>query len=235
VTVLPQLTKFKGIALDFIFPKQCVGCGREGMFLCATCQKTITRILPPLCPKCGRPQPSGVLCPDCVKWSASIDGIRSPFKFDGVIRKAVHQLKYRNLRALSAQLAGFLYEYTVSYPLPTDVLVPVPLHSKRLKERGYNQSELLARELSKLTGIPLIEDSLVRQRYAGPQARTTSVTERQSNVSGAFTCRNRILKDKAVLLIDDVSTSGTTLDACAGELKKSGAASVWGLVVAREI
>jgi ComF family protein len=144
-------------------------------------------------------------------------------------------LKYRNLRALSAQLAGFLYEYTVSYPLPTDVLVPVPLHSKRLKERGYNQSGLLARELSKLTGIPLIEDSLVRQRYAGPQARTTSVTERQSNVSGAFTCRNRILKDKAVLLIDDVSTSGTTLDACADELKKSGAVSVWGLVVAREI
>jgi ComF family protein len=139
------------------------------------------------------------------------------------------------LRALSSPLAGFLYEYTVSYPLPADVLVPVPLHSKRLKERGYNQSELLARELGKLTNLPLIDNCLVRQHYTGPQARTTSVNERQSNVSGAFTCRNWSLKDKAVLLIDDVSTSGTTLDSCAGELKKSGAVSVWGLVVAREI
>ena len=233
--MLPQLIKFKGIALDFIFPKQCVGCGREGTFLCSTCRKTISRIMPPLCPKCGRPQPSGVLCPDCVKWHASIDGIRSPFKFDGVIRQAVHQLKYRNLRALSPLLATFLYEHITKHPLPADVIVPVPIHPKRLRERGYNQSRLLAGDLSKLTGLPLTEDCLTRRRYTEPQARTANRDERQNNVSDAFICRDNKLKDKAVLLIDDVSTSGTTLDACAGELKAMGAASVWGLVVAREI
>ena len=233
--MLPRLTKFKGIALDFMFPRYCVGCGREGEFLCAPCQKTINRILPPLCPKCGRYQPAGVTCPDCLHWSARIDGIRSPFQFDGVVRQAIHHLKYQNLRAISSLLAQFLFEYTVSNPLPADVIVPVPLHPKRLRERGYNQSGLLAGELSKLNGLPVVEDCLIREHYKGPQARTASVAERQQNVAGAFACRDNRLKNKAVLLIDDVSTSGTTLDACAGELKKSGAASVWGLVVAREI
>jgi ComF family protein len=233
--VLPQLMKFKGMALDFIFPRQCVGCGREGVFLCRTCQKTITRILPPFCPKCGRPQPSGVLCPGCITWPASIDGIRSPYKFEGVIRQAVHQLKYRNLRALSPLLAEFLYEYITNYPLPADLIVPVPLHPKRLRERGYNQSGLIAGDLSKLTGLPLVADCLVRHRHTNPQARTSNVNERQSNVSGAFQCLNGKAEGNAILLIDDVSTSGTTLDACAKELKVSGAVSVWGLVVAREI
>ncbi len=233
--MLPRLINFKGIALDFIFPRHCVGCGREGEFLCASCQNTINRILPPLCPKCGRYQPSGLMCPDCINWSSSIDGIRSPFQFDGVIRKAIHSLKYQNLRAISSLLARYLYEYLLSNHLPVNVIVPVPLHAKRIRERGYNQSVLLSRDLSKLCGLLLIEDCLVRERYSGPQARTASVRERQNNVAGAFACRDDRLTDKAVLLVDDVSTSGTTLDACAGELKKWGATSVWGLVVAREI
>jgi ComF family protein len=233
--VLPQLAKIKGVALDFIFPRYCVGCGREGEFLCSTCLRTISRILPPICPKCGRPQPSGVLCPDCVSWSADIDGIRSPFKFEGVIRQAVHQLKYRNLRALSPTLAEFLYEYLTNYPLPVDVIVPVPLHPKRLRERGYNQSGLLAGDLSKLIGLPSSAGSLIRQRNTVPQARTVNVNQRQKNITGAFTCRNQELQGKKVLLIDDVSTSGTTLDACARAMKDAGSVSVWGLTVAREI
>jgi ComF family protein len=223
------------MALDFLFPRWCVGCGREGNFICPSCHQSLPRIMPPLCPKCGRPQSSAILCSSCIGWQAEIDGIRSPFRFDGAIRKAIYQLKYGNLRALAELLAQWLNDYLVSNPVPGEVLVPVPLHHKRLRERGYNQSSLLAKELGKLTNLPVVDDCLIRQRYAPPQARTSTVDERWSNVANAFLCRDRRLKNKQVLLIDDVSTSGSTLDACARALKEAGATTVWGLVLAREI
>ena len=144
-------------------------------------------------------------------------------------------MKYRNIRALAIPLAGFLNTYLNAHHVPGDVLVPVPLHPKRLRERGYNQSALLASELSKLNGLPVMEDCLERRLQAPPQARTATVDERRSNVADAFACRNNDLRGKLVILIDDVSTSGATLDACAMALKSGGAASVWGLTVAREI
>jgi len=176
-----------------------------------------------------------MLCPSCLGWQAEIDGIRSPFRFDGAIRQAIHELKYRNLRALAVLLARLLADYLAISPVPGEVLVPVPLHHKRLRERGYNQSRLLAQELGKLTNLPVVDDCLIRQRHAPPQARTATVDERRSNVADAFSCRDRRLQDKQVLLIDDVSTSGATLDACARALKEAGATSVWGLVLAREV
>jgi len=191
--------------------------------------------MPPLCPRCGRPQASGILCPGCVGWQAEIDGIRSPFRFDGVMRQAIYQLKYRNLRALVVPLAKLLHDYLGTNPVPGEAVVPVPLHQKRLRERGYNQSSLLARELGKLINLPIVDNCLIRLRHAPPQARTSTVDERRSNVAGAFTCRDQRLQDKQVLLVDDVSTSGATLDACARALKAAGATSVWGLVLAREI
>ena len=233
--MLPQLIKFKGMALDFLFPRWCVGCGREGNFICPSCRQSLHRIIPPLCPKCGRPQSSATPCSNCVGWQAEVDGIRSPFQFDGAIRQAIHQLKYGNIRALAELLAQWLNDYLVSNPVPGEVLVPVPLHHKRLRERGYNQSGLLAKELGKLTNLPVVDDCLIRQRYAPPQARTSTVDERRSNVANAFLCRDRRLEGKQVLLIDDVSTSGSTLDACAQALKEAGATTVWGLVLAREI
>jgi len=233
--VLPQLAKLKGMALDLLFPQWCVGCGKEGDFICYSCRRSLPRIIPPLCPRCGKPQPSGILCPNCVGWRARIDGIRSPFQFDGVIRQAIYQLKYINLRALAAPLAKLLNDYLSTNPVPGEVLVPVPLHQKRLRERGYNQSSLLAQELGKLTNLPVVDDCLVRQRHALPQVRTSTMDERWSNVADAFTCCDHRLRDRQVLLIDDVSTSGATLDACAAALKAAGATSVWGLVLAREI
>jgi len=151
------------------------------------------------------------------------------------MREAVHQLKYRNLRALAVPLAKLLQDYLITNPVPAEVLVPVPLHRKRLRERGYNQSSLLAGQLGKLASLPVVDDCLIRQRHALPQARTATVEERRSNVTDAFACRDHRLRDKQVLLIDDVSTSGATLDACAAALKVGGATSVWGLVMAREI
>jgi ComF family protein len=162
-------------------------------------------------------------------------GMLYPFRFDGVMRQAIHKLKYENLRALVFPLAKLLYDYLLAHPLPVEVLVPVPLHQKRLRERGYNQSSLLARELGKLAKLPVVDDCLIRHRHSLPQTKTTSVAERRNNTANAFACRDGRLQDKQVLLIDDVSTSGATLDACATALKASGAASVWGLVMAREI
>jgi len=151
------------------------------------------------------------------------------------MRQAIHQLKYQNLRTLAVPLARLLHEYLIANPVPAEVLVPVPLHPKRLRERGYNQSGILARKLGKLINLPVADDCLVRQRHATPQARTSTVEERRSNVAGAFACRDRRMHEKQVLLIDDVATSGATLNACAATLKVSGATSVWGLVMAREI
>ena len=233
--VLPQLGKLRGIAVDLLFPKWCVGCGKEGELICHSCRYLLPRIMPPLCPRCGKPQPSGILCPSCVNWQAKIDGIRSPFRFDGVMRQAIHQLKYRNLRALAVPLAKLLNDYLNTNPVPREVLVPVPLHQKRLRERGYNQSNLLAQELGKLINLPVVDECLIRQRHASPQARTSTLDERRTNVADAFTCRDHKLRNKQILLIDDVSTSGATLDACAAALKASGITSVWGLVMAREI
>ncbi len=235
LTVLPQLDRLKDKALDILFPRWCIGCGKEGDFLCTTCRRSLRRIVALICPLCGRPQPSGVTCPSCVAWRADIDGIRSPFRFESVIREAVHQLKYRNIRALAPALAGLLRDYLADNPVPGEVLVPVPLHWKRLRERGYNQSELLGRELGRLTGLPLVTGCLTRQRQTPAQARTATVEERLRNVAGAFNCRTDAVKGKGVLLIDDVCTSGATADACAAALKAAGAISVWALVLARKI
>ncbi len=232
---VPRWAEVGGAALDFLFPRRCVGCGRAGDFFCQDCRRTLPRIAGPVCPRCGRPQASGIACPECVNWQSPLDGMRSPFRFDGAVRQAVHQLKYRNLRALAAPMGDFLADFLNTSGIPANVVVPVPLHSKRLRERGYNQSALLARRLGQRANLPVIESCLLRVKPTPPQARTTAVAERRCNMSDAFACRNAQLKDRQVLLIDDVATSGATLDAAAAALKAGGAASVWGLTLAREI
>ena len=192
-------------------------------------------MFPPFCPKCGRPQASGTVCPICRQRQTEIDGIRSPFRFDEVIRRAIHQLKYYNLKAISPCLAELLANYLQSNPLPAEVVVPVPLHPRRSRERGYNQSSLLARDLGKLTNLPVIEGCLLRIKQAQPQVRTSNIEERRKNVANAFACRDDRVNDKQVILVDDVCTSGATLESCAAALKSKGAISVWGLTLAREI
>jgi competence protein ComFC len=191
--------------------------------------------MPPFCPRCGRPQASGIVCPGCWQRPTEIDGIRSPFRFDEVIRKAIHELKYRNLRAISTRLAELLADYLNENPLPGEALVGVPLHPRRLRERGYNQSGLLARELGKCIGLPVIEDCLIRVKQAQPQVRAADVEERRRNVADAFACCDERVKGKGIILIDDVCTSGATLESCAAALKNKGATSVWGLTLAMEI
>jgi ComF family protein len=233
--VLPQLVNLKRAALDLLFPQRCLGCGEEGELLCKACLKTLPRIFPPLCPRCGRPQTSEILCPACASWQASIDCIRSPLKFDGLVRTAIHQFKYKNLRSLDEPLALLLKDYFYHYPLPVEVVVPVPLHPQRMRERGYNQSELLARKFAALFHFPLNATALRRTGYIKPQVKTESLGERRQNVQGCFSCKSAELAGKQVLLIDDVATSGATLDACALALKSGGANQVYALTAAREI
>jgi len=150
------------------------------------------------------------------------------------MRQAILQFKYKDVKALAAPLGALMEEYLRAHPLPATVLVPVPLHPRRLRERGYNQSLLLARELGRLASMPIVERTLVRIKNTPPQTRTKSAYERQRNTARAFSCRSQLLRGKRVLLIDDVCTSSATLNACARALKAGGAASVWGLTLARE-
>jgi ComF family protein len=221
--------------IDFFFPSRCIGCGKSGSFLCDKCCCKLPRVSLPVCTKCGKPESTGVLCPACWGWQSQIDGMRSPFRFDGVMRQAIHELKYRNLKAIARCLAGLLFKYVQANPVPGEVLVPVPLHNRRLRQRGYNQSSLIARELGKLAVLPLSEGCLIRLKNNPPQARTETVDQRRRNVSGVFACDDHRLSGKHVLLIDDVCTSGATLEACAIALKSVGVSSVWGLTLAREI
>ena len=224
----------KRAALDLVFPRWCLGCGREGGYICGTCRLALPAIDPPVCVRCGRPFSSGMVCSSCPVGEMYIDGIRSPFLFDGVVRRAIHELKYNNLRDLASTLAGMLHEYITQSPVPGEVLAPVPLHPRRLRERGYNQSALVAGELGRLMGMPVVEECLVRSGQAPPQVRSAGAEERRRNVAAAFACRDHRLAGKKVILIDDVSTSGATLNACARVLKSVGADSVWGLVIALE-
>jgi len=235
VNLVALLGQLKEPVLDFLFPLRCVGCGRGGSLLCSRCQSALPHLPPPLCAKCGKPLSVGTICHDCENRPTAIDGIRSIFPFNGVVRQAILQFKYQNVKALAPPLAQLMGKYLHVHPLPADTLVPVPLHPRRLRERGYNQSSLLAKELGKLASLPIAEGSLLRLKTTPPQTRTISAKKRLSNVAGAFTCRDQRLAGKRILLIDDVCTSGATLDACATALKAAGATSIWGLTLAREV
>lgn len=119
--------------------------------------------------------------------------------------------------------------------MPGDALVCVPLHPRRLRERGYNQSSLLTWELGKQVDLPVIDNCLVRVKQAKPQVRAADVEERRRNVADAFLCRDERVRGRQVILVDDVCTSGATLESCAAALKRRGVVSVWGLTLAREI
>ncbi len=233
--MLPVLEQLKKTALDLLFPLRCIECGKEGSLICPACRKGLPWILPPVCPFCGVDKPLDTPCTSCPAFRPVIEGVRAPFRFEATIRSAVHRLKYRNLRAIAAPLAAMMADYLGDNPLPYDIIIPVPLHNKRLRERGYNQSELLAKEIGKSTGVQVEAGCLTRHRHTPAQAMTKSIQERHSNLAGAFICKNESARGKRVLLIDDVATSGATLDACAKALKSAGAVSVWGLTLARDI
>jgi ComF family protein len=227
--------RFVESILNLIFPPRCVNCRKTGDFFCPKCRESLVYLPQPVCIKCSEPITSGAICHRCQSQKWDIDGIRSVFQYEGAIRQAVIQFKYHNVKALAEPLARLMTPHLELSPLNADLLVPVPSHPQRLRERGYNQAALLASKVSEMTSIPLNERTLVRTKNTSQQAKTDSLAQRIENMTDAFACRSRNLSGKRILLVDDVCTSGTTLNACAAPLKAAGAASVHGVTLAKEI
>ncbi|MDY6835128.1 MAG: ComF family protein [Chloroflexota bacterium] len=234
MSVGERLDRVKNYFGELLFPSCCVGCGKGGEFLCKNCRQSLPVLMPPLCKKCGNSLPWDGCCTSCLRWELQIDGIRSPFRYEGIVREAVLQLKYHHLRAIAQELAQPLAEYFKRVSPPGDILFPVPLHPRRLRARGYNQSALLAEALGKLVGLPVEDRVLWRYVDTPPQARSDGAT-RRNNVLGAFRCNEKEVESRSVIVIDDVCTTGATLNACAETLKIAGVASVWGVALAREV
>ena len=219
-------------ALDFVFPIHCAGCGREGGVICGQCVDGLERLTAPYCRVCADPGVNG-LCRWCGQSPPGFDSLRSPFRFEGPVRDAIHRLKYKGERASAGLLAGLMAEYLKGSPVPADALVPTPLHPLRLRSRGYNQSALLAREIGKRLNLSVREDLLIRVRNPRPQVEAQSQQERRDNVADNFACQTDAA-GLTLLLIDDVATTGSTLSECATALKAAGAARVHALTLARE-
>lgn len=188
---------------------------------------------PPFCTRCGRAVVSDGVCARCRTSPLRIERIRAATYLEGVLRQAVHLLKYSGRTALAAPLGEMMAAYWTRHPMPADVVVPVPLHVSRLRKRGYNQAALLARALAQRTGLAVDERTLMRQRATAPQVEL-GAEQRKENVRDAFCCSGDSLAGQRVLLVDDVCTTGSTLEACAIALREQGGVhSVQALTLAR--
>jgi ComF family protein len=218
--------------IDLLFPPRCGGCLTAGSLWCTSCRAAAKPIEPPWCEKCGEPFVSDQLCVNCRNHPLVIDKIRSVFLFDGVLRQAIHRFKYERLAGLAEPFGDMLADYWQAAQLTADWLIPVPLHPSRERDRGYNQSELLARQLGRRVSVPISSRGVRRIRATAVQM-TLNAAERRHNVAGAFECVEARVRGARVVMIDDVGTTGATLDACAQAVLQAGAASVMGLTLAR--
>ena len=237
VGALDVLQSWASAGVDLLFPPRCASCGRAGRPICARCAQLVTPPPDALCTRCGRVQHARVArCHDCQDDAAfPLQQVRAAALHVAPLREWIHLLKYEGQRALAPPLARYLTAALASAdwaPLRAhiDGVVPAPLHAARLRERGYNQAELLARGLCRQTGLPLRTDLLHRARQTRSQVGLNAV-ERKANVEDAFTAAPAS-RGLHLLLIDDVYTTGATLRACANALREAGAAQVSALTLA---
>jgi len=195
-------------------------------------------VLSPLCPVCGIPfvgTGADHHCGACLTQSPYFDIARAPLLYEGPIRDLIHSFKYSHHTHLRYPLALLTLEGLREFLTEQEphTIVPVPLHRSRLRQRGFNQAVLLGRVLSHNLSVPMTPDLLVRTRRTEPQVEL-SAEKRRLNVKGAFSVKKPgLVVGKRVLLLDDVMTTGSTMDECAKELKKAGALSVIALTIAR--
>jgi len=221
-------------ALDILYPPRCALCGRDGALLCDACLALLPRADGRRCEVCWLPLGSYEACRACAEHRVALTRLRSAFRYEGETRRLLHAYKFGGQSSLAPLLARSLAECFAAHGLAADVVVPVPLTGRRRRQRGYNQALLLARELAKGLGLPAVE-ALRRRRFPGPQSRSASAEERRRNVEGAFEVADAAgVAGRRVLLIDDVATTGATLDACARALLAAGAAEALALTLARE-
>ena len=219
--------------LDIVFPIECVGCGNSGRLICSSCSDDLPVLKPPYCQVCSTPG-DFARCQPCSESDRWFDGIRSPYRYTGSIRQAILALKYGGLKAGSAQLADLLADYMRHNPIPGQTVMPVPMHRDRQRERGYNQADLLASRVARACSLPYAPNALVRTHRTEPQAGIADANLRAANVVGAVSVGDGIdVAGMDIIIVDDVATTGSTLEECAATLKRAGARSVWCLTLAR--
>jgi ComF family protein len=221
-------------AIDWLYPPYCGGCGQFGSRWCETCQSTLETLPDGICPICGNPHPGGTTCERCTNEPPAFQEMRSAFVFKGSVRKAIHRLKYDRDIGLGEVLSRHLIDLTDQTGWPLDCVTAVPLSNAHLTERGYNQANLLARPLALRRQIPFIPQALKRTRETRTQVGL-SAKERDINVRDAFWANANLVKNKTVVVVDDVTTTGSTIRACANALHAAGALSVYGLTLARAV
>jgi ComF family protein len=245
--VTGKLKRLASAFLDLCLPRTCAGCQREWMLSeqgcwCSDCLQGLVWVRSPLCPCCGipfldSPQSADHLCGDCLKGSFAFDTARSAVLYAGLTRNRIHQLKFGRQLHWGPALVDLLAA-TVGWKEalgPVDLMLPVPLHRQRLRHRGFNQAGLIAHGIGKLASIPVRYGVLVRHRATQPQTQLGRL-ERLENVHGAFAvAKPAALQGRSILLIDDVFTTGTTLNECARVLKRAGAGRVAAFTVARVV
>ncbi len=246
--------KIKNYFLDILFPRFCLGCQVEGSYLCEDCKATleISENQYCLCDKNSLRIPltekvQEGKCKKCTPKKLSGLYFALSYKEKPLTRKLIHFFKYHPyyLKDLAHPLVSLIIDHFLLLSKnpkllwQNSVLIPIPLDRRKLKCRGYNQSEELAKELSKILEIPLVSDNLIKIKTT-PSQMELPEKERRENIKNAFLCKNpeeiRQLakKGKKILLIDDVYTTGSTMEECSKVLKEAGAKEVWGIVIARD-
>jgi ComF family protein len=236
--------KIKKVILDTLFPIFCLNCNTDGFWLCSQCLSGIRLLDFQLCPACERSiTEKGVLCPACRESKkSSLDSLIISTSYENpTIKKLIHNLKYRFVADIAKPLADLMVKALLKNDLPIpDYIMPIPLHPRRLRWRGFNQSLLLAERISEnLAPLMKIEvlDILERKKYNRPQMKIKKYKERLENVKDIITLKKEFpdLKNKTVLLIDDIATTGATLEECAKALKEKGVRKIFGAVISRQV
>lgn len=227
----------------FFLPPQCGCCGDflEGLArgICPRCLADIHWIRPPFCNVCGVPfrtfESANHPCGTCLTRKSHFAEARAVASYDGPLQKMIHRWKYEGKSSLTSLFGDWLWEGLRSHWSPSsfDLILPVPLHEERLRERGFNQALLLAKALSRRTGIPHERRVLRKKKATHPQVHL-SRREREREIRGAFVVKDPLaVKGKRILLVDDVFTTGATANECSRVLRVGGASSVHVLTLAR--
>ena len=226
--------------LDLLFPPRCTTCRRiSSEIICPECLKSIAWIKPPVCSQCGRPLPTdrNQRCFFCQKEDFCFDRARSIGLYEGVLKSAIHHLKFKKKQALALPLGAIMAEKLDTAERGAGIILYPPLHLKKLKKRGFNHMELITQTVSKLSGLPFYHGGLSRVVDTRPQFGL-SRKERLSNISGAFIMEPALtgqVAGKNILLLDDILTTGATLNELSKLLKAAGANKVYALTLTRGV
>jgi len=230
MSILPQPLR---TTLNHLLPGSCLLCGEDSQtaLFCPACAAELPHLPTPRCPQCAVPTTHGERCGACLSTPPHFDATLAIFRYEFPVDRIIHALKYGHQLAIAGWLGKALARLLADADL--DLVMPLPLHPERLRERGFNQAAEIARPLARALGRPLLLDGLERRR-ATPSQAELALKERQRNVRGAFEC-NRDLIEQRILLVDDVMTSGATVNEAARTLKLHGASRVAIAVAARAL